>query len=148
MPRDPEFPRRCRDLAARRIADLGYRVERDDNRVSGLLRVAGAHGRFEIYVACVNGPTGYPMWLERRLALARDHLVMVLLYADSTTDPEFYVVPTEEWRSPQPPSSMLNTTVWRASRNTASGYHRAVTRPCSGTDGAAEPIRSLLRQLE
>ena len=103
MPRDPEFPRRCRDLAARRIADLGYRVERDDNRVSGLLRVAGAHGRFEIYVACVNGPTGYPMWLERRLALARDHLVMVLLYADSTTDPEFYVVPTEEWRSPQPP---------------------------------------------
>ena len=103
MPRDPEFPQRCRDLVETRLVDLGYRVERDANRSSGRLSVTGAACRFEIYVACVNGRTGYAMWLERRLALSVDHLVMVVLFPNGEEGAEYYVVPTEEWRSPKSP---------------------------------------------
>ena len=103
MPRDADFPQRCRDLVQERLVELGYTVERDSKRSSGRLRVSGAVGGFEVYVACVNGRAGYPMWLERRLALSNDRVVMVVLLPQDGADPELYLVPTLDWRSPQSP---------------------------------------------
>lgn len=103
MPRDAEFPQRCRDLVQERLVELGYTVERDSKRSSGRLRVSGAVSGFAVYVACVNGRAGYPMWLERRLALSNDRIVMVVLFPQDGADPELYLVPTLDWRSPQSP---------------------------------------------
>lgn len=103
MPRDPEFPQRCRDLVYERLVELGYTVEQDVERSSGRLHVSGSAGRFEVYVACVTGRAGYPMWRERRLELTADRMVIVALFPPDGADPELYVVPTLAWRSPEWP---------------------------------------------
>jgi hypothetical protein len=43
------------------------------------------------------------MWLERRLVLSPDRVAMIVLFPKDGAEPEYYVVPTEHFRSPKLP---------------------------------------------
>jgi hypothetical protein len=69
---------------------------------SGPLQVVTPSGRqLEVFVS-TQRVGGYAFWTKRRLPLAADRLVAIVVL-DGDQEPAVYVVPTSEWHSAQPP---------------------------------------------
>jgi hypothetical protein len=80
------------------LEDLGCSVTGS----SGPLQVVTPSGRqLEVFVS-TQRVGGYAFWTKRRLPLAADRLVAIVVL-DGDREPAVYVVPTDQWRSAQPP---------------------------------------------
>jgi hypothetical protein len=81
------------------LEDLGCSVTEPG---SGPLEVTTPSGRQLEVLVSTQRVGGYAFWTKRRLHLAADRLVAIVVL-DDVSDPLVFVVPTREWRSAQPP---------------------------------------------
>jgi hypothetical protein len=80
------------------LEDLGCSVDAS----GGPLQVVTPSGRRREVFVSTQRVGGYAFWTKRRLPLAAQRLVAIVVL-DGDQEPAVYVVPTSEWHSAQPP---------------------------------------------
>ena len=85
-----------------RLESRGCTVKMPTSQIDGRLEATTPSGRsLEVFVS-TQRVGGYAFWTQRRLPLASDRFVAVVLLADAD-DPSVYIVPSTDWRDASPP---------------------------------------------